>query len=352
MQRQSLGVNINQTIVLKYPVTRVDLNQQVDLFAKNLEEQPLVNSVSLAGAVPGMEVATFASNRLLGSTPGQNRLYEMLTVDDDFIKTFDFELVAGRSFEEGFGDEQQNMLINEASLSPLGFTKPEDAIGKQVLVEGEAEPVNIIGIVKNWHQRGLGNAFTPVMFVLNGRVGWITPKFIAIKTTSPDYETALNSIRNTWNSYFPEASFDYFFLDQYFNDQYKSDHRFGMIVGIFTALAFFIAILGLWALAAFTASKKVKEVGVRKVLGAEIRSIVYLFSKEIILLILVSLVIATPISVWVMKGWLNNYAFHTGINFWIYILGGIITIFIAFITVSWQSLRAATRNPVEALRYE
>jgi len=352
MQRQSLGVNINQTVVLKYPVSRDDLNQQVDLFAKNLKEQPLVNSVSLAGAVPGMEVATFASNRLKGSTPGQNRLYEMLTVDEDFIKTFDFELAAGRSFEEGFGNEQQNMLINEASLNLLGFTKPDDAIGKQVLVEGEAEPVNIIGVVKNWHQRGLGNAFTPVMFVLNGRVGWIAPKFIAIKTTSPDYETALNSIRKTWDSYFPEASFDYFFLDQYFNDQYKSDRRFGMVVGVFTALAFFIAILGLWALAAFTASKKIKEVGVRKVLGAEIGSIVYLFSKEIIVLILVALIIATPVSVWVMKGWLNNYAFHTGINFGIYIFGGIVTILVAFITVGWQSWRAATRNPVEALRYE
>lgn len=352
MQRQSLGVNINQTIVLKYPVSRADLNQQVDLFAKNLEENSLISSVSLAGAVPGMEVATFASNRLQGDTPGQNRLYEMLTVDEDFIKTFDFELAAGRSFEEGFGDERQNMLINEASLSSLGFTKPEDAIGKQVLLEAEAEPVNIIGVVKNWHQRGLGNAYTPIMFVLNGRVGWIAPKFIAIKTSTPNYESALNSVRETWNGYFPEASFDYFFLDEYFNDQYKSDQSFGKIVGVFTALAFFISILGLWALAAFTASKKVKEVGVRKVLGAEIGSIVYLFSKEIIILILVSLLIATPISVWVMKTWLNDYAFHTGINFWIYIAGGVVTLSIAIFTVSWQSWRAATRNPVEALRYE
>lgn len=352
MQQQSLGVNINKTIVLKYPVSRADLNQQVDLFAKNLEEKSNISSVSLSGSVPGMEVAFFGSNRLKGNTPGQNRLYEMLTVDDHFIKTFGFKLLAGRSFQKGFGNEREDLVINEAALKTLGLTNPDDAIGKQVYLEGEADPVTIIGVVKNWHQRGLGNAYTPVMFIHNGRLSWVRPRFIAIKTATSDYDTMLSSIRQEWNNYFPEASFDYFFLDRYFNSQYKNDRRFGKIVGTFTALAFFISILGLWALAAFTASKKVKEVGVRKVLGAQIRNIVFLFSKEIVILILISLVIATPVSIWIMKNWLNSYAFHTGVNFWIYAAGGIVTLFIAILTVSWQSWRAATRNPVEALRYE
>ncbi len=352
MQKQPLGVNIDQTVVVKYPVSRDDLNQKVQLFAKNLEQKSFVKTASLTGSVPGMEVAYFASNRLKGNTTGQNRLYEMFTVDDHFIETFDFELAAGRSFEKGFGNERENLLLNEAALAPLGFSKPDEAIGKQVLLEGEAEPVNIIGVVKNWHQRGLSDAYTPIMFILNGSISWVPARFIAIKTSTPDYEAAVNSIREEWNNYFPEASFDYFFLDQYFNNQYKNDRRFGKIVGIFTALAFFISILGLWALAAFTASKKVKEVGVRKVLGAQIKSIIYLFSKEIIVLILISLIIATPVSIWVMKNWLNNYAFHTGVSLRIYILGGIVTLSIAILTVSWQSWKAATRNPVEALRYE
>ena len=352
MQEQSLGVNIDQTVVVKYPVSRSDLNQQVDLFAENIEEQPFAASVSLAGSVPGMEVAFFGSNRLQGDDPGQNRLYEMLTVDEHFIETFDFEMVAGRPFREGFGNERENLLVNEAALTILNIHSPEEAIGKRVFLEGEAEPVTIIGVVKNWHQRGLGNAYTPIMFVQNGRLGWVRPRYIAVKIKGNDYDTALASIRKQWSEYFPEASFDYFFLDQFFNDQYKNDRRFGNVVAVFTAFAFFISILGLWALAAFTASKKVKEVGVRKVLGAQIKSIVYLFSKEIITLILISLLIASPLSFWVMQNWLSNYAFHTGINLWVYVTGGIVTIFIAIVTVSWQSWKAATRNPVESLRYE
>lgn len=352
MQEQDLGVNIDQTIIMKYPVSRNDLNTQVSLFAENLKQEPSISSVALTGAVPGMEVAMFASNQLQGNSSDQSRLYEMLTVDDQFVETFGFKLLAGRSFQKGFGNGREHLLINEAALTTLGLQNPDDALGKKVMLEGEAQPVTIIGVVKNWHQRGLGNAYTPVMFVQNGRLGWISPRFIAVKTAGHDYEATINLIQTRWKSYFPEASLDYFFLDSFFDNQYKADKRFGTIVSIFTGLAFFISGLGLWALAAFTASKKIKEVGVRKVLGAQTGNIVFLFSKEIILLILTALVIATPVSILVMKHWLLNYAFRTDISLWIYVLGGIITIAIAMLTIGWQSWRAATRNPVEALRYE
>ena len=351
MAQQDLGVNINQTIVLKYPVSREDLGEKVALFADNLEDEPLIRSVAVAGSVPGMEVAAFASNRLQGDqTP--DRLYEMLAVDDHFVQIFGFKLLAGRSFHEGFGNDLENLLINEASMETLGFQKPEDAIGKRVILEGETDPVTIIGVVKNWHQRGLENAYTPIMFLPNNRLGWVTPRFIAIKTAGKNYDSVVNLLEKRWASYFPEASFDYFFLDQFFDQQYKSDRRFGKIISVFTGLAFLISIMGLWALAAFTASKKIKEVGVRKVLGAQIGHIVYLFSKEIVMLILIALVIAVPLSWLMMNNWLMNYAFKTEISWWIYGIGGLVTIGIAMLTVSYQSLKAATRNPVEALRYE
>lgn len=352
MQHQDLGVNIDRTIVLKYPVVRNNLDQQVNLFAENLRQESSIKSVALAGAVPGMEVAYFGSNQLQGNSSDQSRLYEMLTVDDQFVETFGFKLLAGRSFEKGFGNERQHLLINEAAMENLGIRNPEDAIGKKVMLEGEAEPVSIIGVVKNWHQRGLGNAYTPVMFLQNGRLSWVRPRFIAVKTDGTNYDTVLSLLRTRWKSYFPEASFDYFFLDNFFDNQYKADRRFGRIVGIFTLLAFLISALGLWALAAFTASKKVKEVGVRKVMGAQTGNIVYLFSKEIIMLILIALVISAPVSYLVMKNWLMNYAFRTDISIWIYVLGGTTTVAIAMLTIGWQSWKAAVRNPVEALRYE
>ncbi|HNW57222.1 MAG TPA: ABC transporter permease [Bacteroidales bacterium] len=352
MQKQDLGADINQTIVIKYPVSREDLDHRVEMFAENLKNEPGIKSVTLAGSVPGMEVAFFASNRLQGEGEMQHRLYEMLTVDDDFIETFDLDLLAGRSFRKGFGNEIQNLLINEAAIPYLGLAKPEDAIGKKVLLEGEADPVTIIGVVKNWHQRGLENAYTPIMILRNGRLGWVPPKFIAIRTTGNQYESALNLINSRWNSYFPEASFDYFFLDRFFDNQYKSDRRFESIVNIFTVLAFFISVLGLWALSAFSASKRVKEMGVRKILGAPVWNIVYLFLEEIVILILIAFLVATPISFFLMKNWLLNYAFRTNISLWIYLAGIMITLLIALFTVCLQVWKTVTRNPVEALRYE
>jgi putative ABC transport system permease protein len=276
----------------------------------------------------------------------------MLTVDEDFVEAFGFKLLAGRAFQEGFGNERESLIINEAAMSYLNINKPEDAIGKKVLLEGENEPVTIIGVVQNWHQRGLGNAYTPVMIIRNGRLRWVPPRFFAIKTTGNEYDEMIRVIKEKWNSYFPEASFDYFFLDQYFDNQYKADRRFGKIVTIFTALAFFISILGLWALTALNVSKKVKDVGIRKIHGADSLNIIYHFSREILILILIAFIIAIPVSLAIMKNWLLNYAFRTDIGALIYLAGGLITLSVVIITVTWQSWRAATRNPVESLRYE
>jgi len=352
MQEQDLGVNINQTLVVKFPVSRTGLENQVNLFAENLKQGNGISSVTLAGAVPGMEVAFFASNQLQGNGSDQSRLYEMLTVDDHFVETFGFKLLAGRSFQKGFGNDRDGLLVNEAAMESLGIRSPGEAIGKLVSLEAEAQPVRIIGVLQNWHQRGLGNAYTPVMFVANGRLRWVKPRFIAIKATDDQSGELLKMVRSRWQSYFPEASFDYFFLNGFFDNQYKGDKRFGTIVAIFTALAFFISALGLWALAAFTATKKIKEVGVRKVLGAQTGNIIVLFSQEIIALIVIAWVVSTPISYLVMKGWLEHYAFRTGIGWWIYLAAGSLTISIALLTIGWQSWKAATRNPVESLRYE
>jgi putative ABC transport system permease protein len=352
MEKQDLGVKIDQTIVLKYPVSREGLNQKINLFAENLETESFVESVSLTGSVPGMEIAYFASNRLQGEGSEQHRLYEMLTVDEDFIGAFGFKLLAGRGFQQVFGNERGSILVNETAMLYLNINKPEDAIGRKVLLEGENEPVTIIGVVQNWHQRGLGNAYTPIMIIRNGRLRWVPPRFFAIKTTGNQNEDMIRAINDKWNSYFPEASFDYFYLDQYFDNQYRTDRRFGKIVAIFTALAFFISILGLWALTAHSVSKKVKDAGIRKIHGAHSLDIIYYFSREILILILIAFIIAVPVSLVVMKNWLLNYAFRTDIDLWIYVAGVIITLVIAMITVAWQSWRVATRNPVEALRYE
>jgi len=352
MQNQDLGTDISQTIVVKYPVCRENLDKYVELFAENLRDKAGIKSVTLTSSVPGMEVAEFASNRIQGGGEEQHRLYEMLAADDNYVGTFGLKLLAGRAFQKSFGNEQASLLVNEACLPNLGLNKPEDAIGKKILLEGEPDPATIIGVVKNWHQRGLENAYTPIMFLKNGRISWVPPKYIAIKTEGNNYDVLIDMIHSKWDSYFPEASFDYFFLDRFFDSQYKSDKRFEKIVSIFTVLAFFISVLGLWALSAFSASKRAKEMGVRKVFGAPVRNIIHLFLKEIIVLVLIAFLIATPISLFLMKNWLLNFAFRTSVPLWIYLVGMSTILLIALSTVCLQIWKTATRNPVEALRYE
>ncbi|MFT3934372.1 MAG: ABC transporter permease [Chitinophagaceae bacterium] len=352
MHQQDLGVNIDRTIVLKYPVSSSNLNTTVQQFSEHLKNLPNIKSVSVAGSVPGLEVAKFASNTVAGNNAANARLYEMLTVDYDYINMFGLQMAAGRSFKKDFGDEKNNLLVNEAALPQMGFRTATEAIGKKIMLEGEKEPVTIIGIVKNWHQRGLGNTYTPIMFILNGKISWVPAQYIAVKINSNQVTASMETLKTAWNSYFPDASFDSFFLDSFFNEQYKADKRFGSVIQFFTGIAFFISILGLWAMSAYTAIKKVKEVGIRKVFGAGNHHILLLFSKNIIALIAIAFLIAVPLSYLVMHQWLNHFAFRTGISLQLYFIAALIALLIVFVTVIWQSILVSAQNPVKSLRRE
>ncbi len=352
MERHDKGIDISRIIVLNYPVAREDLGHKIELFAENLRNREGIESVTLSGAVPGMEVAFFASNRIQGEGEEQHRLYEMLTVDEYYLRTFDFKIVAGRSFQRDFGSERDKIVINEAVLPYIGISKPDDAIGRKILLEGESEPVSIIGVVQNWHQRGLSNPYTPIMILMNGRLGWVPPHFISVKLSGKNNDRMITLIREQWEQYFPEASFDLFFLDSFFDDQYKSDRRFGTVVASFTLFALFISLLGLWAMTAYMMSKRVKEMGIRKIMGAGTGGIILLYTREVLYHIIVAFVIATPVSCLIMRNWLLNYPFHTNIPVWVYGVSVILMVAIAFVTTGWQTWRVVKKDPVESLRYE
>jgi putative ABC transport system permease protein len=237
-------------------------------------------------------------------------------------------------------------------LPQLGFHSAAAAIGQQVLLEGEKQPVTIIGVVKNWHQRGLGNTYTPIMFILNGKISWVPPQYIAVKVGNRQLTTTLAAIKAEWKNYFPESSFDSFFLDSFFNEQYKADTRFSRVIAFFTSLAFFITILGLWSLSAYTASKKVKEIGIRKVFGAGNRHIFLLFSKGISRLVTIAFIIAVPLSYIIMHQWLNHFPFRTGIPPGVYFAAAVVAVVIVLVTVIWQSILVSVQNPVKSLRAE
>ncbi len=351
MQSKDLGVNIDKTVVLKYPVVRNNVDENVVAFAKKLKTNTAIKSVSISGAVPGMEVAYYASNKMVGQEKNEYSLYEMLTVDENFVNTFNLQLLAGNLFREK-ANLSNEILVNEEALKLINIVNPQDAIGKQMLLEGNKEPSTIIGVVKNWHQRSLSNPYTPIVFLQNGHINWIPPKYISLKLYGNDYENIISQTKTLWQKYFPEASYDYFFLDEFFNRQYNADLKFGRIILYFTILSIIVALLGLWTLTHYLLSKKVKEVGIRKIHGATVKQIVWLFSKEIVGLILISIIISVPFSLFIIDDWLSAFAFRTQIELYIFLAGSIFAFFIALSTVSWQTWLAANRNPIEALRYE
>ncbi len=353
MQTQSLGVDVHKKVVLKFPAKTDNLEERMESFSEQLKNRHDIQSVTLSGSVPGMEVATFLSNRLKsGRSSDQNRLYEMLTVDFDYLDTYQIPIVAGRPFDRKFGNELNKLIVNELSLELLEITNPEEAIGQKVLLEGQPEPFEIIGVTRNWHQKSLNNDYTPIMFIMNSAISWIAPGYITIDFAGQNYKELTEGLEQTWKSYFENSSFDYFYVDDFFDSQYKDEENHGTVLTLFTVLALIVSCLGLFALTSHAADKRVKEIGIRKVLGASAGSIVLIFSRETLYLIGMAIIMAIPVSMFTMNSWLNNYPFRTEIEWHIYTLSMLVLIIISMGTVIGQSLKAATANPVQALKHE
>jgi putative ABC transport system permease protein len=210
------------------------------------------------------------------------------------------------------------------------------------------DTLHIIGVVPNFHQQGLQKAVDPMLILLRPAVR----SYYSVKISTDHVQQTIAGIEKTWNRYFPEDPFNYFFLDESFNEQYKSDMRFGEVFGLFATLAILIACFGLLGLSAYNVLQRTKEIGIRKVLGATERSLVFLLSREFLYLVLLSLVIAIPVTWLVMHNWLQDFAYRIAIEWWVFLLGGALALLIALTTVGFQALRAATTNPVKSLRTE
>ncbi|MDO5980773.1 ABC transporter permease [Flavivirga spongiicola] len=352
MQIQSLGINIDDKVVLKFPAKTEDMEQKIKSFTEKLKSRHDIKGVTLSGSIPGMEVAMFASNKLKSATADKNRLYEMLTIDYDYLDTYKIEVLEGRSYDKSYGDEKNNIMINEASLKSLEIPNAKDAIGKEVFLEGQPEPYKIIGVTENWHQKSLNNSYTPIMFILNGTIGWIPPAYITVSFTGNNIDNLISGVENTWKTYFESSSFDYFFTDSFYNAQYRSDKNHRTILTFFTILALIVTCLGLYALTALTAHKRTKEIGVRKVLGANTLELVTMLSKDFINLTLVAFLIVIPIAWYLMHAWLQGFAFHIGIQWEVFIIAGFTVLIITLATISFQSFKVANANPAKSLRTE
>jgi putative ABC transport system permease protein len=347
MRHQQLGLNINQTLVLEGAASLQDsiYDQAYQPFKTTLLQQPGIKSVTASSIVAGQEIYWTEGFRRLGDAQKAVTLY-IQGIDYDFVPAYGLRLVSGRNFSPQFPTDRHGTLINQTALDLLGFKRPEDALG-QILTSGQ-DTSHIVGVIADYHHEGLQKAINPMLIRLIPNIN----DYYSVKLVNADPQQTIAAVKKTWDRYFPRNPFSYFFLDQSFNTQYKADTRFGETFGLFATLAILIACFGLLGLSAYNVLQRTKEIGIRKVLGATEQNLVFLLSKEFLYLVLVSLVIAIPLSWWVMHSWLQDFAYRISIKWWVFALGAILALVIALTTVGIQALRAASANPVKSLHTE
>lgn len=352
MENQALGVDIESVMAIKYPVRTVNFEEKFVTFMEELKELAGVSDAAISSAVPGMEVAYFISNYTASDLVPQNRLYEMLGVDYNYISTYRLEIIAGRDFSREFEHDVNRIIPNEEAVKALGYSSAEEAIGEKVMLEGDSDPVEIVGVIQNYHQQGLNKAFTPIILFMHNRIRWIRLNYISVNMLNTDTPRLSEEINILWNRFFSESTFDYFYVQPFYDTQYRGDRRFNLVFGLFTAISILISILGLWTLVLFEAMIANKNNSIRRVFGASHLNLFLGLSKGYLFLIGLSIAIGTPVSYFLMKIWLSQYSFRTDLNWWIFASAGLLTFIITCLTIARQTYLAATRNPVDALKTE
>jgi len=346
MKNQNLGVNINETIVLKGPgVTDSLYAQKIENFRAGILRIPGIKNMTASTNVPGDEI--FWANGIKRLVGGPETAISGYTVgiDHDYVSSFNLKIVAGRSFDVQHQNERKKVILNRAMAEVLDFKDPKMAVGEKVI---QSDTLEIVGVLENYHQMSLKETVAPLVF----RYAPDFSNFYAIKIESKDYQRILASLEEPWKTYFPGNPMDYFFLDKFFNRQYESDRQFGQVFSIFTGLAIFIACLGLFGLASFMTIQRTKEIGIRKALGSTSANIILLLSKGFIQLVLVANLIAWPLAWWIMNSWLRSFPYRIDIHPVLFIVAGMGVVIIAFLSVGFQTFKAARVNPANTLKYE
>ncbi len=266
--------------------------------------------------------------------------------DNEYVPTYKLQLVAGRNLQPS--DPTREFLVNESLVKSLGLRKPEDILNKEISIWGGLIKCPVVGVLKDFNDRPFRQNLAPLLISTN-----ITMyRQAAIKLATTNMSSTMQSIKKVWEQIFPNYVYEYRFLDEKIESFYKQENQLAQLYKIFAAIAIFLSCLGLYGLASFMAVQRIKEVGIRKVLGASSANIVYLFSKEFIILITIAFAIATPIAWYYMHNWLQDYAYRINISWWLFAAGGLVAIIIALATISFQAIKAAMANPVKSLRTE
>jgi len=347
MQDKSLGFDREHIVTLTY---NNELNNKFESFRTDLLNDSHIKNVTVSSRIPTgrlLDAMGTQIERDNASVPITGDI-KYVAIDPRFISTYGVRIVAGRDFYKDFIADTTSFLINEAAVKALGFKNNNDVLGKNI--KYGSRHGQLIGVINDFHFESMHQKIIPLILLVPKKP--FEYGRISVKIAAGNIPAAISALEKTWTRFLPDAPFEYTFMDENFDKLYKSEQRQGNIFTVFASIAIFIACLGLLGLSAFTITQRIKEIGIRKVLGASTGSIVGLLSKDFLKLVIIAAVIAIPIAWYAMNNWLQDFAYRTTLQWWIFVIALVIAGFIALATISVQAIKAALANPVKSLRSE
>jgi putative ABC transport system permease protein len=350
LRSADLGFAQDRQIVI--PLRSENAKNIYNAFKNELLKQSTISNVGASAFYPG--ITNYSDNILYkeGESMNQGKDVRMNYVDTRFLQTLDIQPVAGRLFSDDFpSDTAEAIILNEKAIKALGYLSPDESIGKKLYFDFQGKNYNfhIVGVVKDFHYEDLHLPITPYGFQLSLQPGY---NYMIVHAKAGNMNNILATIKNTWHNLNPSEPFEYSFLDKDFQKNYDAESRLSAIVGYFTAIAILISCLGLFGLATFSAEQRIKEIGVRKTLGASVSGIVALLSKDFLKLVGIAVLIASPLAWLAMNKWLQGFAYRIQISWTVFVMTTLAALLIALLTISFQAIKAAMANPIQSLRSE
>jgi putative ABC transport system permease protein len=359
MRNQSLGFDKDHIIVIKSPaVIDSTVFTRLNMFRNELKRNPQIENFATSTQIPGEWISNLDNIRSVDKETKDAFTCHFYSIDDEFFNTYGIELVAGRNFKNNeysriFDLKNINpVIVNEETVKRLGFANPQESISKRITYKyGNTENVvsEIIGVVKNFHQRSLKENYDPLLF--HSLPGY-SVKYFSVRYVPGNIHNSIEYLRDQFNTIFPGNYFEYFFLNDYFDDQYKTDNQFGRVFATFTIIAIIIAYLGLFGLITYIISTRTKEIAIRRVMGSLIKEILVLFAWDFVILIMIASITALPCVYFLGRNWLNNFTFKTDIGWLVFIAPVLILLAITLLTTSIQTIKTSNINPAETIKYE
>lgn len=358
LESKPIGADINQIVALSGEVvtTKADslIVNDFMVLKEQLKTLSFVDKTAIAQTYPGDSFDNLSSTRGISLPDGRKqdeKIFYSYHAQPEYFNLMDIEFLAGRTFLPSSDWEGNQVVVNETFLKTMGISSPEEILNNTVSFWGNND-WRVSGVIKDYYHFGLKSPMLPIVIRYQKQPSNLLVKLDASATSTAGFGSAIGQIKTKWKEVFPQSTFNYTFLDQKFEAQYKDDKAFGSAFQIFTILAILIASMGLFGLTSYTVVQRKKEIGIRKVNGATITQVLTLLNKDFVKWVGIAFLIALPISWYAMNQWLEGFAYKTILSWWIFVIAGVAALFIALATVSWQSFQAATANPVNSLRDE